>query len=169
MGQFIDPDDLAPFATIDAAKAGAMIEDAEAMAVLAAPCLPDLLDAPAGESAGDATRRLAKVAALKAILRGAIIRWDEAGSGAAQTTQRSMGPFSESATMDTRQQRRGMFWPSEITQLQQLCSSGGTRAFAVDTVPGSSSHLPWCGVTWGGSCSCGVSIAGAPIFEGVPW
>ena len=117
---FITPADLEPFATIDPAKAAAMIEDAEAMAVLAAPCL-STLDDPA------------KVAAVKAILRGAIVRWHEAGSGA--VTQQSSGPFSQS--VDTTKTRRGMFWPSEIVQLRDLCgSSGGSgRAFEVDTMP----------------------------------
>lgn len=40
-------------------------------------------------------------------------------------------------------------------------------AFAIDMVPGiGSMHLPWCslrmGATW---CSCGVDIAGVPIYE----
>lgn len=40
-------------------------------------------------------------------------------------------------------------------------------AFAIDMVPSrGSAHLPWCnlnmGATW---CSCGVDIAGYPIFE----
>lgn len=41
-------------------------------------------------------------------------------------------------------------------------------AFAVDMIGGSSSpHLPWCTLMMGGNyCSCGVDIAGRPIFEG---
>ncbi len=39
MGIFLDAFDLQPFASIDAAKADAMIGDAEAMAVLVAPCI----------------------------------------------------------------------------------------------------------------------------------
>lgn len=110
MGTFLAVDDLAPFATIDAAKADAMIEDAEAMALLAAPCI--------------AAVDFAYGAAVKAILRGAVLRWNEAGTGALQA--QNAGPFGQ--TLDTRQERRGMFWPSEITALQGLCvgAEGGT-------------------------------------------
>lgn len=120
---FLTTDDLAPFADIDAAKAAAMIEDAEAIAVLAAPCISST------EFAGDAV----KVSALKAVLRGAILRWHDSGSGA--VTQQGAGPFQQ--TVDTTQVRRGMFWPSEIEQLRNLCGSGGGRgrAFEVDTMP----------------------------------
>lgn len=109
MGTFLDASDLSAFATIDAAKAEAMIEDAEAMAVLAAPCI----------SAGT----FAYQAAVKAILRGAVLRWNDSGSGALQA--QTAGPFGQ--TLDTRQERRGMFWPSEIVALQSLCgdSQGG--------------------------------------------
>lgn len=109
MGTFLTVEDLAPFATIEAAKANAMIDDAEAMAVLAAPCIT--------------AEGFAYGAAVKAILRGAVLRWNDAGSGALQ--QQTAGPFGQ--TLDTRQERRGMFWPSEIVALQGLCadSQGG--------------------------------------------
>ena len=57
---FITPDDLAPFAIIDATKAAAMIADGEAMAILAAPCLPGLITAPDGETEADAAVRQAR-------------------------------------------------------------------------------------------------------------
>ena len=98
--------DLEPFATIDPAKAQAMIDDAEAMAVLAAPCIT----APGFLYSG----------AVRAVLRGAVLRWNEAGTGALQS--QTAGPFGQ--TLDTRQERRGMFWPSEIAQLQSFCAGG---------------------------------------------
>lgn len=107
MGTFLTVDDLAPFATIDAVKGEAMIEDAEAMALLAAPCI--------------AAAEFTHAAALRAILRGAILRWNEAGTGALQS--QTAGIFGQ--TVDTRQERRSMFWPSEIVALQSLC--GTTR------------------------------------------
>ena len=103
---FLTPSDLEPFTTVDTAKAQAMIEDAEAMALLAAPCI--------------SASGFVNGGAVKAILRGAVLRWIESGTGAVQ--QQSAGPFGQ--TLDTRQERRGMFWPSEITQLQGLCSTG---------------------------------------------
>jgi len=105
MGTFLSVDDLAPFATIEVTKAEAMIEDAEAMAVLAAPCIT--------------ADTFTNTTAVKAILRGAILRWNEAGTGALSTQQ--AGPYGMS--LDTRQERRGMFWPSELTQLQGLCGT----------------------------------------------
>jgi len=41
-------------------------------------------------------------------------------------------------------------------------------AFSVDMVgPRSGAHLPWCSLMLGATyCSCGVDIAGVPIFEG---
>ena len=109
MSTFLDASDLSPFAEIDIAKAEAMIEDAEAMALLAAPCI--------------AADGFAYGTAVKAILRGAVLRWNDSGSGALQA--QTAGPFGQ--TLDTRQERRGMFWPSEIVALQSLCadSQGG--------------------------------------------
>jgi hypothetical protein len=114
MGEFIQVSDLTPFVpNIDGVKATAMIEDVEAQALLLAPCIGD--------------DDFAATAGLKAILRGAILRWNDTGSGAAQ--QQSAGPFS--MMVDTRQERRGMFWPSEITQLQSLCGVATTGAYTL--------------------------------------
>lgn len=129
MGQFIDPVDLDPFATIDPAKAAAMVADAESRAILTAPCLPGLLTAPVDETPEAASLRQAKLDAVRSILRGAILRWNDSGSGA--ITQQQVGPFGQSIQQPSR---RGMFWPSEITELQGLCRSARS-AFTVDVVP----------------------------------
>jgi len=101
--------DLLPFSPdIAPEKAQAMIDDALALAARVAPCITDA--------------DFAYPEAARAIIRGAILRWDEAGTGA--MTQQSAGPFAQ--TLDTRQQRRGMFWPSEINDLTALCSSSST-------------------------------------------
>src|SRR4051794_39171076 len=111
MGSFIDRLDLVAFVDdLDPGKAAAMIEDAEAMAILTAPCLSGLSVIPAGETADAAVLRLSKIAGVKAILRAAILRWNEAGSGA--VSAKTVGPFGQ--TIDTRVQRRSLFWPSEI-------------------------------------------------------
>ena len=40
-------------------------------------------------------------------------------------------------------------------------------AFAIDMASTSTSHLPWCSLSFGAVyCSCGTDIAGYPIFEG---
>lgn len=154
MGVFIASGDLAPFAVIEAAKAEAMIEDAEAVALAAAPCLAST-DKPLTD---------AQKAVVKAVLRGAILRWNTAGEGGVSAQQ--AGPFSVS--LDTRQHRKGMFIESELSQLQALCAgTGGGKAFTIDTTPSIwSAHLPWCSGSMGALyCSCGVDIAGHPIYE----
>lgn len=127
---FLTTADLTPFAEIDAAKAQAMIDDAEAMAMLAAPCIT--------------AEGFTNTAAVKAILRGAVIRWNDSGSGALQA--QTAGPFGQ--TLDTRQERRGMFWPSEIVQLQNLCadSQGGVYTVSLagpDPDDADLSYLGW--------------------------
>lgn len=43
-------------------------------------------------------------------------------------------------------------------------------AYSVDTVGFGSRHLPWCSLMFAATyCSCGVDIAGRPIFEGGGW
>ena len=116
----LTPNDLAPFAVIDEVKAWAMINDAMALATRVAPCIVD-----------DA---FAWTDAARAVLRGAVLRWNEAGTGAYTSQQQSAGPFQLSQGFDNRQQRRSMFWPSEIEQLQDLCKGAEVSgAFAVDT------------------------------------
>lgn len=124
----ITVDDLTPFATIDDAKAEAMIEDALAMAELVAPCIVDT--------------EFAYTGAAKAILRGAILRWHDTGSGSA--TQQVVGPFQQNVTP---QPRKSLFWPSEIEQLQSLCrATQVNRAYEVDLTPaGAGLPAEWCG------------------------
>ena len=41
-----------------------------------------------------------------------------------------------------------------------------TRAFSIRPSAGGSAHLPWCSLMLGATyCSCGVDIAGEPIYE----
>ena len=118
--------DLTPFAPdINTAKAEVMIADALALAAMVAPCLTD--------AELDAT----KEAAAKAVIRGAVLRWEEAGTGALVQRQQTLGSTSLGESYDNRQLRRGMFWPSEIRALQNLCSTvtQRARAFEVDTMP----------------------------------
>lgn len=151
MGDFIERTDLAPFATIAEAKADAMIEDAEAMAVEVAPCITD-----------DA---FAKKPAVKAVLRAAILRWNDAGSGA-KVTQAALG---YSQTIDTSSPRKGLFWPSEIEQLQKVCAAeGGGKAFSVDTLgTGMVMHADICSINFGATyCSCGAILTQMwPLYE----
>lgn len=153
---YVTLSDLVPFATIEPAKAQMMIDDATAQAGLAAPCL--VADPP--------TITGAQVLAAKAVIRAAVLRWNDSGSGAMQS--QTAGPFG--VTLDTRQQRRGMFWPSEIEQLQDIC--GGTTssgAFSVDTymTTGGIVHADICAINFGATyCSCGAVLTGGyPLYE----
>lgn len=153
----LEPDDLAPFADIPEAKAQAMIDDALALAARVAPCILD--------------DEFEYEAAAKAILRGAVLRWHEAGSGAFAQRTETRGPFSTGETYDTRQQRRGMFWPSEIEALQDLCKGAVTSgAFDIDTVGvcGNAGHADVCALNFGAEyCSCGAVLTAGlyPIYE----
>jgi hypothetical protein len=143
------PEDLTPFAEIDMEKAEAMIADAIAMAAVVAPCILE--------------EDFVYAAAAKAILRGAILRWNDSGSGA--LTQQGAGPFQVS--YDNRQTRRSLFFPSEISQLQDLCAeSGNLGAYTIDMLGVSSIHADTCSLRFGANyCSCGADIAGFPIYE----
>ncbi len=132
-----------------------MVAGANARAARVAPCLVATDPEPSEDQLAEA----------RLVLIGAISRWVQSGSGAFQ--QQTAGPFSVST--DTRQRTGYNLWPSEIEQLQAVCSSGdsvGRQAFSIDTAPSSSAHLPWCSLMLGANyCSCGVDIAGEPIYE----
>lgn len=149
-GPLIQPSDLTNFATIEAGKAADMCEDALGMAEVVAPCI--------------ATPEFAHRRAAKAILRGAILRWNEAGTGAATT--KNAGIYGQ--TVDTRQPRKAMFFPSEIDALQKLCrgdDEGG--AYSVDLLPQQTvTHAEICSIYFGGGCSCGAILTqGLPLWE----
>jgi hypothetical protein len=103
-------------------KGEAMIADAVAQATIAAPCLarPDELTA-------------LQVAQFKAVLRAAVLRWHDSGAGGvtSTTTSRTRGPYTDQETTTVDAARRGLFWPSEIEQLAQVCS-GGRKSGTVD-------------------------------------
>ncbi len=111
--------DLTPFAPdLDEDKAEALISDALAMAARIAPCIQD--------------EDFAYPDAAKAILRGAILRWNDGGAGVYRNVQ--AGPFQEA--IDTRQARKSMFFPSEISELQAMCGlQRAGAAFTIDTTP----------------------------------
>lgn len=119
MAVTLTPADLTPFVpNLDEAKALAMIEDALALAARIAPCILD--------------EEFEHEAAAKAVIRGAILRWHDGGSG--MYMQQQAGPFQ--LTTDNRQTRKSMFWPSEISELQALCGIGRAgSAFTIDTTP----------------------------------
>jgi hypothetical protein len=147
MGVFLEPSD---FPGLDDAET--LIDDAEALAMLSAPCLE-----------GNLTEM--KIKAVRAILRGTIMRWNDAGNGT--TEQQNAGPFGMTTTP---QVRRNSFWPSEITDLQKVCRSANDgKAYSIDTVPVyGSTHAAICNLNLGGThCSCGANLTAGngPLWE----
>lgn len=151
----LTPADLKNFATIAEAKAKDMIDDAVGTAFIHAPCILADDFAPA------------KRKAAKAIVRGAILRWNEAGTGAIKT----QSSLSYAQTVDDRQPRKVMFFPSELDALRRLCrddnDTGG--AFAVDLLPQRTGivHAEICSIYFGSSgCSCGAILTqGLALYE----
>lgn len=132
-----------------------MVEAANAKASRVAPCL----------AATDPMPSVGQLAEARLVLIGAVKRWTESGSGA--FTQQTAGPFS--ASTDTRQRTGYNFWPSEITNLQDICKteSTGREAFSLDTAGFGSRaiHDEACSLRFGATyCSCGADIAGEPIY-----
>lgn len=163
MAEIINRTDL-PAAVQAAELVDDMVAGANARASRVAPCLVAAVNA--GTQATEAQTDL--LAEAKLVLLGAVKRWAEAGSGAWQSRTQSAGPYALAETVDTRQRTGFNLWPSEITQLQEICktTSAQGKAYAIDTVGAASAHLPWCDLAFGsGSCSCGADIAGEPIYE----
>ena len=149
---------------IDAARAAALIVAANAQAVVAA----------SGIAAPEFLADEARMEALKHILRGAILRWDDlsAGSLGVTTQQRTAGPLSESTTLDNRQPGGLSLWPSEERRIQDLVGGGGSgQAFTITTAPSvpAQVHRDVCSVNFGSPfCSCGAILTNwvRPIYEG---
>jgi hypothetical protein len=151
VAEIIDASDL-PDDVASNAMAGTWVDGANARASRVAPCLATTDPSPTEDQLAEA----------KLILIGAVIRWSQAGSGAFQA--QIAGPFQ--ATFDTRQRGGFNLWPSEITQLQDICKNGTeSKAYSVDTVSCGSYHSPICSLYFGGVCSCGADLAGQPIYE----
>lgn len=148
----LTPEDLAPFSEIAEAKAQAMIDDAIAMASLVAPCISPDSEVVLTPSQQDT---------VKAVMRRAVLRWNDLGTGA--ITQQTSGPFTQSLDT-TRATPRSLFWPSEIADLQAVCKAAGDEedhgreVFTINTgrPRGPVQHAPICDLNLGGThCSCG--------------
>jgi hypothetical protein len=154
------PSDLTLFVdNLSEEQAEVMIADVTARAARVAPCIIDT-DFEYAEAA-------------KAILRAVLLRWAEQGNAALTSRSVTKGPFAESETYDSRQQRRGAFWPSEIEDLQELCrgeSDSSGEAFGVDThasTTGTLVHADVCALFFGALyCSCGAVLTyNLPLYE----
>jgi len=77
-----------------------------------------------------------KAAQIKAILRGVILRWHDAQSGAITGRTQSAGPYAQGLQFDTRPKRGYTLMPSEVVDLQRACKTKGAM-FTVSTMPDS--------------------------------
>ena len=148
--------DLQKFdADLETATAGDMIRTAWVRALRFAPCLKE-------EDFDDE----ADLEIVKDVLRGAILRWAERGSGA--VTQRNAGEYGETLkASDT-----ALFRPQEIRDLQSLCSGYRKRGLAttISTIPTGYDivqHAEWCAWNFQANpsfCDCGALLSG----DGLP-
>ena len=166
MATLIDDGDLPArvVSQLESDELDTMLNGLNAKAVRVAPCL--------GWTGVDADHPVPSddvLAEAKLILLGIVKRWAEAGSGAFTQKTETTGPYSSMQTVDTRQRTGYNLWPTEITQLQDLCRTADSTAtaFSIDTAPSlGCGHLLWCSLNFGATyCSCGVDIAGEPIYE----
>lgn len=108
--------------TLSVAKAAILIEDTQSRAVGLVP-----------ELAGELTELQFK--ASRAIIRKAVLRWHQTGSGAVVQQSLTTGSYSESSTLDTKQTDRAIFTQNELKELKNLFPKASTRsgrAFSVD-------------------------------------
>lgn len=152
----LTPEDLLKFSDdLDSDAAADMIRTAWARALRLAPCLkePDFED-PEG------------LEVLKDVLRTAILRWHDRGSGA--VVQRTAGEYGETLRSDGG----ALFLPQEIRDLQSLCKDYRKRgrASTLSTLPssgGGSQHADWCAWNFAANpnfCDCGALLSG----DGLP-
>jgi len=100
---------------------------------------------------------------VKDILRSAVLRWNDSGSGA--VTSRTAGDYSENFASSGG----GLFRPGEIADLRTLCGGrAGQKASTISTTPSYDTftqHAAWCSAAFGGSwCDCGADLS----FDGYP-
>lgn len=149
----LNPSDILAFNNdLDEHVVEILIKDGLAMARRVAPCLDD--------------PDFAYADAAVAIIRGAVLRWAESGSGAVSSQQFTAGPFGQSTSFDTRQTRRSLFFPSEIKELESLCSDHGTGPGAIDTLPVPKRRCAGCDYLVG-SVSSPCQVCGETMHAGL--
>lgn len=137
-------------------RIAAFVTSANALAIMAAP----------GIASPEFIANEVAMEALRAILRSAVIRWDDMANGATNISSHTYqaGPLSETQTTDNRQRGGFYLWPSEEALIRGLLGpSGSGRAFTIATAPlyGAANHSPSCSVYFGASwCDCGAYLTG---------
>lgn len=156
------------FSDMEDTIADALIQLTWARALKIAPCLKEM--AWADEDADDTDPLWENTQLVKGILRDAVLRRDEAGVGV--VTSRAAGDFQESLRYSG-----GLFQPSEIRDLQQLCTeyrskSSASTHLTMPEYPLTVQHAPWCDKflapdSQGAVCECGAELteSGLPLWD----
>lgn len=84
-----------------------------------------------------------------------------------RTFNKTAGPYSESVTYGGDMPGSLFLTEMERASLREPDLAGRGKAYSISLASVSyMKHLPWCGKSLtGGRCSCGVDIAGEPIYE----
>lgn len=110
-------------------------------------------------SASDANER-SRRRVVCAVVKRSMLAGDLAGM---ESLQQGAGPYQETARPVNP---NGDFYLTKAERTS-LGDNGAQQAFGVQVTGGAvSAHRPWCNLMFGATyCSCGVDIAGEPIFE----
>lgn len=159
MASFAEVTDLEarwrPLTIAEQARATVLLEDASAMLRVEMPTI----DARLAATPPTLDLQIPKIIVCKMVKRAMQAGDEGAGVGSLQQTA---GPFSQSTTFSNPM---GDLYLTKAER--KMLGAGGTAAFSIDTRAGlCGTHLPWCSSMFGALyCSCGVDIAGYPIFE----
>lgn len=107
---FLTVADLSPLTAASDEALAVMIEDVEALAVDAAPCLAD-----------STSLTEVQVSAVRAVLRSAVLRW--ADYTMRDDRQMTSGPYSIGPAPGSQGERKPLLWPTEIAKLQGVCAA----------------------------------------------
>lgn len=100
-----------------------------------------------------------KMVSCAMVKRAMLASADQAVAGSIQQTA---GPFSQSTTFVNP---TGDLYLTSAER--RMLRTSAQKAFTVRMTDPTPLHLPWCASMFGALyCSCGVDIAGTPIFEG---
>lgn len=114
---------------IDPAKCAQMIQDLTSRAIMAAPGLDS-------DDLTDVQRN-----AVKGILRTALLRWNDAGTGARTTrsVSHTTGPYGQTdSTTYEPLAAKSRLWPSEIEELRNIVKDAVPqkgKAFSINMIP----------------------------------
>lgn len=141
----------------ETARATVLLADASAILRAEVPGIDARLTAVPPTLDADIPKMIVCKMVKRAMLAGA-------DSDAVASLQQTAGPYSQSTTFANP---TGDLYLTKAER--KLLGGGGASAYSIDTrVNCYTPHVPWCSLHFGGTCSCGVNIAGFPVHEG-PW